>query len=132
MDYAKLRYDELLREEEKLKEKMNDIEDQCLKEGLSFSEFEKKAKKEAEGLYFIDKYKRLRAQPTIEYGKEWRGDYYTIENFKKMVQDGMLVDYDGYGYYATVNSKSDIPILPSDVTENIIRDDFTHVIWFGR
>ena len=132
MDYSTKSYDELLREEERLKEKLKKIEEQCLKDGLPFDAFEKKAKKEAEDLYFIGKYKRLRVQPTIEYGKEWRGDYYTIEQFKDMVKNDLFVDEDGYGYYATVNSKSDIPILPSDVKENIIREDFTHVIWFGR
>lgn len=132
MDYSNLRYDELLREEDKLKERMKAIEDQCLKDGLPFDEFQKKAEKEAEGLYFIGKYKRLRMQPTIEYDKEWRGDYLTMEQFKDLVNTGHLIDEDGYGYYATVNSKSDIPILPSDVKENIIREDFTHVIWFGR
>ena len=132
MDYSKKNYTELLREEERLREKYNDIEDQCLKAGASFDEFQKKAKKEAEGLYFIDKYKRLKVEPIVTYGKEWNGDYYTLEQFKANVFSGALVDDDGVGYYATETAKSDVTILPSDVKENIIRDDFTHVIWFGR
>ena len=42
------------------------------------------------------------------------------------------MDSDGYGYYATESAKSDVHIMPSDVIENIIRDDFSHVIWFNK
>ena len=132
MDYSKKNYDELLKEEERLTEKYKTIEDQCIKDGLPFDKFQEKAQKEAEGLYFIDKYKRLRAEPTVEYGKEWQGTTYTIENFKDMAKRKLVVDEDGYGYYATENAKSNITILPSDVLEGLIREDFTHVIWFGR
>lgn len=132
MDYSKKSYEELTKEQERLEEKYKAIEDQCLKERLPFEEFQKKAEKEATGLYLISKYKRLIMTPTVEYGKEWKGDYYTLEEFKDRAKKKLFVDEDGYGYYATDNAKSDIPILPSDVLENLIRDDFTHVIWFGR
>ena len=132
MDYSKKNYDELTREEERLEEKYKAIEDQCLKDRLSFEEFQKKAEKEATGLYLISKYKRRIMSPIVEYGKEWKGSYYTLEQFKTLAQDKVIVDEDGVGYYATETAKSNVPILPSDVLENIIRDDFTHVIWFGR
>ena len=132
MDYSKMNIDELLREEEKLEERYTEIEDECLKEGATFAEFQKRAKKEKEGLYFIDKYKRLLQDPIVEYGKEWKGDTYTMDEFKEMAKQKMLVDSDGYGYYAAGSAKSDVEIYPSDVLENIIREDFSHVIWFNR
>ena len=73
MDYKKASTEELLREEEKLRARYDEIEEQCLKEGLPFSEFEKRAKEPAEGLYLISKHKRLRQDPIVEYGKEWKG-----------------------------------------------------------
>ena len=132
MKYARKTIQELLKEEERLEARYNEIEDQCLKDGLPFSEFEKKVKDIAEDLYFIDKYKRLKQDPVVEYGKEWKGDTYTIEEFKSMARSKMLMDSDGYGYYATESAKSDVHIMPSDVIENIIRDDFSHVIWCNK
>ena len=132
MDYKKASTEELLREEEKLRARYDEIEEQCLKEGLPFSEFEKRAKEPAEGLYLISKHKRLRQDPIVEYGKEWKGTTYTIDEFKKRAQSKALVDGDGVGYYATENAKSDVEICPSDVLEGLIREDFSHVIWFNR
>lgn len=132
MNYSKLNTAELLREEERLRTQYNEIEEECLKEGLSFSEFTKRAQKEREGLYLIDKHKRLRQDPIVEYGKEWKGDTYTLDEFKKMAKSKLLTDYDGFGYYATESAKSDVEIYPSDVLENLIREDFSHVIWFNK
>jgi len=132
MDYSKHTYEELIREEGRLEERRKDIEDECLKEGKSFSEYCERAHDILERLYFISKYKRVKQEPVIEYGKEWNGDMYTIEEFKEMCQKRALIDDDGYGNYATETSKSDVEILPSDVTENIIRTDFPYVIWFNK
>ena len=60
------------------------------------------------------------------------GDQFTLEEFKNEVENGLFIDDDGYGYYATETTKSDIYVYPSDFTENIYRDDFTHIIWFNR
>jgi len=132
MDYSKVTIEELLREEERLEKRYHDIEEQCLKDGVKFDEFAKKAEKEREGLYFIDKYKRLRRDPIVEYGKEWKGETYTLDEFKRMAKTKVLTDDDGYGYYATESAKSDVFIYPSDVMENLIREDFSHVIWFNK
>lgn len=132
MDFSKMDIAALNKEEERAEAKYNAIQDDCVKKGLSFEEFQKLVKDEAEKLYFIGKYKRLLQDPIVEFGKEWKGDLYTLEEFKKMARDGSIVDDDGYGYYATELGKSDVMIYPSDITENLIREDFTHVIWFNR
>lgn len=132
MDYSKHTYEELVREEGHLEERRKDIEDECLKEGKSFSEYCERAHDILERLYFISKYKRVKQEPVIEYGKEWNGDMYTIEEFKDLCQKRAFIDDDGYGNYATETSKSDVQIYPSDVTENIIRTDFPYVIWFNK
>lgn len=130
--YAKMGVEELRREEKKLSAKYEDIEEECLKNGLSFSEFQEKSKDTKEGLYFISKYLRLLQDPIVEFGKEWKGDLYTLDEFEKMSRSKMLVDEDGIGFYATETSKSDVEILPSDVLEGLLRDDFTHIIWFNK
>lgn len=131
-DYTKKNTEELLREESRLKDRYQEIEDECLKEGKSFNEFKESVKDVAEGLYFIDKVKRLRKDPTVEYGKEWKGTTYTLEEFKSMCETKQFIDEDGIGFYATETSKSDVEIKPSDVEENLIREDFSHVIWFNK
>lgn len=132
MNYENKTYEELLREEERLNERYTEISDTCAQEGLSFSEFKERVKPIKEKLYFISKYKRLKQTPTVEYGKEWRGDIFTLEKFIELVNDGGFTDFDGYGYYATEDAKSDVYIYPSDIREKIYRSDFTHIIWFNK
>ena len=55
-----------------------------------------------------------------------------FEKFKKECENSYLTDDDGIGYYATKEAKSNIEIIPSDILENIYRNDFTHVIWMNR
>lgn len=132
MNYSNKTYEELLREEERLSEEYNSISDDCAQEGVSYKEFCNRAKEVRKNLYFISKYLRLKQEPIVDYGKEWNGNTYTMETFKKLVEDRMLMDSDGFGNYATEGAKSNIEIYPSDITENIYRNDFTHIIWFNR
>lgn len=123
---------ELERMEKRYENERNRIMDDCLSKQLSFDEYEKSAKDVLEKLYFIDKYRKLKANPVVEYGKEWKGETMTFTEFRERCADGYFVDDDGYGYYATIDGKSNIIIKPSDVTEDICRSDFTHVIWFNK
>lgn len=60
------------------------------------------------------------------------GDKMTIREFVECCKEGLFIDYDGVGYYATDDQESDIFILPSHVSMGMVRTDFTHVIWFNR
>lgn len=132
MNYENKTYEELVREYDRLDEKYSAISEECAMEGLSYSDFKERVRPIKENLYFVSKYMRLKQTPTVEYGKKWMGDMFTIEEFKNRVKSGSFIDDDGYGYYATDDSKSDIYVYPSDFTENIYRDDFSHIIWFNR
>ena len=132
MIYNSKTYEELMKEDSKLNDEYENLSDECAKEGLSYKEFSEKAKPIKEKLYFISKYIRLKKAPTVEYGKEWKGDLFSLERFISMVENGVFIDDDGFGYYATETTKSDIMIFPSDIKENIYRNDFTHIIWFNR
>lgn len=113
-----------------LVERKTRLFDECAKKGLSFSEYEKEATPIMDELYFLEKDLRQIQDPIMVFGKKWKGKIYTFEEFKNNVINRKLRDSDGYGYYATDNAKSDIIIRPSDIIENIYRQDFTHVIWF--
>lgn len=132
VDYSKRTYEELQRDWERVNARFEEIQEECLKDGVPYREFCEKAHKEKEELYFIDKYMRLKKEPTIEYGKTWKGDMMTLDEFKEHCRQGLFTDGDGYGEYATETSKSDVEITPSDVLENILREDFPYVIWFSN
>ena len=123
-------YSELIKIEKKLQKQYNEIQADALKEGLSYDDFCDKAHDVKQDLYFIDKYKRKTQVPSLVYDKEWQGDTYTLDEFKTKCYSEELTDLDGYGYYGTYNSKSDVKIVPSDILEEIYREDFTHIIWF--
>lgn len=132
MDYSERTYEELLKEEQKLNKEYTDIETQSLKDNLTFNEFCEKAHDVKEKLFFVDKQIRLKKEPIITFGKEWTGDFMTIEDFRNKSHSGLLTDEDGIGYYATENSKSDVEIKPSDFEFNLVREDFPYVIWFNK
>jgi hypothetical protein len=128
MNFKNKNYTELLRERDSLnKEYLNSMDD-CAKKGLTYDVFCENTTKIKTDLYLIDKYLRLKQEPIIVYGKEWKGDFFTLEEFIKKVKNNELNE-EGVGYYATENSKSDIEVYYSDIIENIYRTDFTHIIW---
>ena len=60
------------------------------------------------------------------------GDHMTMEEFVDCCRCGGFIDYDGYGYYATEDMKTDRIIRPSDVMSGIYDRKYTHVLWFNR
>ena len=130
MEYKDMTERQLRNERSKVKSEYDRIMDKCLNERVGYDEFMHRAAGPKEQLYLIDKYMRLKAAATVEYGKEWKGDLMPMDEFKRKSADGIITDEDGEGYYATENAKSDIRVVPSDVTENLVRTDFTHVLWF--
>lgn len=132
--YPSKSYSELVSEYNRLEEKYNAIESDCLKDNLSYAEFCNKAHDVKEKMFMVDKFIRLKEDPILTYGKEWSGTLYELNKFKKMCgeEKQLLTDEDGYGYYATETAKSSIMIKPSDVVYDMLRTDFTHVLWFSK
>ena len=131
-EFKEKTYAELKRMEAQFQDEYRKKMDECAKKNMGFQEFADEAKTIKENLYFIKKYLHLNADPVLEFGKEWKGIRYEIGEFKSMVMNGTFTDEDGVGYYATIDSKSDVEISPSDVLEGIVREDFSHVIWFEK
>jgi hypothetical protein len=64
------------------------------------------------------------------------GYLYKLVDWIQDVKAGGLIDYDGYGNWATLTHTSSIDIIPSDVAER--DEDFpfpkwvTHIMWYNR
>lgn len=131
--YPNKSYNDLATEYGRLEDKYDSIEKECLKDNLSYEDFCKKAHDVKERMFMVDKFMRLKEDPILTYGKEWVGTLYDIEKFKELCKEEnqLLTDEDGYGYYATETAKSSIPVKPSDVVYDMLRTDFTHVLWFN-
>jgi predicted nuclease with TOPRIM domain len=126
------KYSQMKREMEKLNAKKKSIMDECTKKGMSYEDYQNEVRSIMEEIYFLNKEIRKIQDPVLVYGKEWKGNLHTMDNFIGMSINGDLTDEDGYGYYATDNAKSDIIIYPSDILDDIYRSDFTHVVWFNK
>ena len=56
----------------------------------------------------------------------------TLQDFKDYCDSGCFISSDGDGYYATETEESDIYISPSDFKYDVVRDDFTHIVWYNK
>lgn len=132
--YPNKSYSELETEYDRLEEKYDEIEKECLKDNLSYDAFCKKAHDVKEKMFMVDKFMRLKEDPVLTYGKEWSGTLYEINKFKEMCDEAhqMFTDDDGLGYYAIEKAKSNIIVKPSDFVYDMVRPDFTHVLWFNK
>ncbi len=71
------------------------------------------------------------------------GDLMTIDEFKKAVEDGMFIDFDGYGNWAT-KTEYELPsnVKPSHFYKPVkvaghnlidLKPEWaTHILWFNR
>jgi hypothetical protein len=56
----------------------------------------------------------------------------TREEFMNDVETNSLIDYDGFGEFATETEVSDIPVSPSEVKNIKWPDWATHVCWYNK
>ena len=107
-------------------------EDQCAKDGDTWQEMLVKTKDIKEKMAYADKMMRKLQEPSLTYNKKWKGTKMELTKFIEIVTANELSDMDGEGYYATETAKTDIIIRPSDIKENIYRDDFPYVLWIPK
>ena len=107
-------------------------EDQCAKDGDTWQEMLVKTRDVKEKMAYADKMMRKLQEPSLTYNKKWKGTKFELDKFIELVTSKDLMDTDGEGYYATETAKTDILIRPSDITENIYRNDFPYIIWFPK
>lgn len=60
------------------------------------------------------------------------GDHMPLEDFVECCKDGMFIDYDGWGHYASEKKMSTKIIRPSNVTDGTYKKNFSHVVWFNK
>ncbi len=109
-----------------------ELEDECAKEGLDWSVMLYKTTEVKKKMARADKMMRKLQEPSLTYNKKWKGTKMELSKFIEIVTANELSDLDGEGYYATETAKTDILIRPSDIKENIYRDDFPYVLWFPK
>ena len=66
-------------------------------------------------------------RPIPEYGHKM-----TREEFEEQVHDGLIIDWDGSGYYSTETEMSWLPARPSAIQASEVEREFTHVVWFNK
>lgn len=113
-------------------EELADIKEKCLQEGLPYEEMVKKTLDLRKELTLIDRNIRLLKEPVVTMGKKWAGHFMLFDDFISLSLSGEMTDKDGYGFYATQTSVSNIPVYPSDIVNGIYRDDFNCVLWLDR
>lgn len=69
------------------------------------------------------------ATKPIEAG---RGDLMTADEFEEGVFASALINYDGWGNYATATEVSRLVVRPSDIAEGFFYPNWTHVLWYNR
>jgi hypothetical protein len=60
------------------------------------------------------------------------GDMFSMQEFVRLCNDQLLVNYDGYGHYSLEKEMTNVTILPSDVTTGLYNDSYPFVVWFNR
>jgi len=61
------------------------------------------------------------------------GDLYTIKEFLKLCESGLITNNDGSGYYALEGKWSrDLRVYPETIFKMPITVLYTHVIWFNK
>jgi hypothetical protein len=64
-------------------------------------------------------------------GEFYRAELVSLEEFREWVATGSVTDYDGSGYYASVEGDTVICICP--VLLDDIQDDMgNHVVWYNK
>lgn len=65
-------------------------------------------------------------KPKTEYG-----DVYTIKEFRKMVIDGTVSTYDGFGYFHDGEKEVDLSVWDENLTAEDI-EKYKFVIWYNK
>ena len=131
-NYSNFTYDELFEKKSALAAEYVEEQTKCAKDGLSWEAACNKLRPVATEMYLIGKEMRLKKEPTMTFGKKWKGKLISIEEFSEMSRSGKINDTNNVGYYATETGQSDIEIYPSDVIDDKIRKDFYYVILYKK
>ena len=126
--------EKLKAEYHRLAQQKEDMMDESAKKGEPWDVFVKNATQIALKMNAIRQEISLMKEPVLRYKKDDEITFkrYTLEEFTEMCRSGELTDNDGVGEYASEKAISDIEIYPSDILENKVRKDFTHIAWYAK
>jgi len=107
----------------------------CAYRGVPYDEMAVQTEGIRKELMELSQEMRLIKEPRITYRKKNDksvGNRYKFSDFIDMCRDGVLIDDDGFGLYASSKGVSDIEVYPSDIIQGRHRNDFSHVIWYNK
>lgn len=125
-------YDELMLEYDSIRDERIRKENECAKKGLSYEEMLEESKDLISKELDLGSQLRMVKTPTMQFGKKWKGKFFSMKDFIELSKNGLITSYDGHGYYASELGVSDIDIYPEDIINKRYRTDFTRVLWFGK
>ena len=121
--------EELKAKVEELRKECDGIQSEYIEAGKSWDEY-RQNQKVREYWKALAEY-RLVQDYTLHPIKSDYGTHMTLEEFKGAAVT-FFSDYDGSGYYATETEVSNIPCVPSEISDGYVRSDFTHVMWYNK
>lgn len=116
-----------------------DVNDKMASDGIKYdfseryNELLKETKDVCEEIRNVN-FELKKIKPIIFKDLDDIGHHMTFEEFKNCCESGGFIDYDGSGYYSTIDKQSNKSISPSDFKKNRIlhNDTFTHIRWYNR
>lgn len=63
------------------------------------------------------------------------GDFYSIEEFCKMLDGGCITSYDGFGYYVLASgheSNDEVEFISENVKANAKNYNYSGVMWYNK
>lgn len=73
-----------------------------------------------------------------QYALETGDTVYTLSDFQHNCEEGVFIDYDGFGYYASLQADGKTILVsrnvvePSDIQHGKLDTSYTHVVWYNR
>lgn len=125
-------YEDLLTEHQAVVDERLRKQNECAKKGMSFDEMLEETRELSLMELDLDSQIRMVKQPTMQFGKKWKGKFFSMKDFVEFSKNGSLTSNDGHGFYASELGVSDIDIYPEDILNGRYRNDFTRVLWFGK
>ena len=58
-------------------------------------------------------------------------DVMVVRYFIDAVKCGAFTDYDGFGFYGTMKSQTNVHAVPILIRRGVVHAGFTHVVWYG-
>ena len=67
-----------------------------------------------------------------EIQKNTHGDVYTIDEFLNLTDDGVIIPYDGNGYFHDGEKETRISVWNEEITYDEVIAKYPYIVWYNR